>query len=391
MTYKTATIKRKLEQVLMSPFVLTGRLYGRLYPLKVKTSFFLFYSGADIGGATKVNADIAECIKGEKPLIIFSKKSKNNGYKALFEGFAIFDLREKIDNKLYHFVNFFYRGVLAEWINSAEKPVVLGGENLFFYKVIPHLKKSVTRIEVCHLDTWFPYSIGFIKLITHRVFSTIKLQHAAETLYNKNNIDKALYARLHFIENKIDIPLYTPVRNDTLQVVFIGRGAPQKRVYLIAGIAAKAKEANLPVHFSFVGDVENVFDIKQYPYCTFYGNIRDEKLMQKIYLQSDLLILTSAYEGLPLVIMYMMAYGKAVLSTAVNSIPDYIKHMENGLLITETDEDKIIEQGISFLELLVNNPQLKTTLGLKGRQMAIEKFGGEIFCRAYGALLVNNG
>jgi len=389
MTYKTALQKRKIEQVGMFPFVLAGRLYGKLFRLKNKTSYFLFYSGDDLGGATRVNIDVANCLRDKKPLIIYSKKPKNSGYKAMFQGHNILDLRHKIDNKLLHFINFFYRGVLAEWINSSDKPVVVGGENLYFYKMLPHLRKHVVRVDICHLSTWFHYTIGFIDLITWRVFSTTKLMDTLKQQYGENKLDQRYYNRLVFIENKVDIPPYQRVENETLQVLYVGRGAPQKRVYLIAAIAQQANALGLPVHFSFVGDVENVFDISKYPYCTFYGNVRDDKKMKDIYLHADMLILTSAYEGLPVAIMEMMSFGKGIISTAVDSIPDYIKHMQNGLLITETTEDKIVEQGIEFMQLLVANPQLKYQLGLTGRTMAVEKFGGEAFCNAYGQVLQN--
>ncbi|HSZ86157.1 MAG TPA: glycosyltransferase family 4 protein [Puia sp.] len=386
MTYKNTLLKRKLEFAGMLPFVLLGKLYSKIFPLNNSVSVFLFFSSADLGGAIKVNADIAQCISAKKPLIIFSKKPKNNGYLNLFEGFPILDLHKKIDNKLYHFVNFFYRGVLAGWINKSKNAIVFGGETLFFYKIIPHLKKDVARIELCHLTTWFPYSIGFIDLITHRIFSTKKLKEDAILLYKKNNIAQHFFDRLYFIENKITIPPYIEINNPKLEVVFVGRGAAQKRIHLIAAIAKKMHEMNQSVHFSFVGDVEKVMNITEYPYCTFRGNVRDEKLMNSIYQQSDVLILTSAYEGLPLVVMQMMAYGKVVLSTAVNGIPDYITHMQNGLLIFSKDEIDIVEEGVKLLQLLIENPELKFTLGKKSREIAVEKFNGELFCSEYNKL-----
>jgi glycosyltransferase involved in cell wall biosynthesis len=386
MTYKNALLKRKLEFAGMLPFVLMGKLYSTIFPLHNSTSIFLFFSSADLGGAIKVNADIAHCISAKKPLIIFSKKPKNNGYLNLFEGFPILDLHKQIDNKLYHFVNFFYRGVLAGWINKSKNAIVFGGETLFFYKIIPHLKKDVKRIELCHLDTWFPYSIGFIDLITYRIFSTKKLKEDVILQYKQNNIAQHFFDRLHFIENKINIPLYVETNNPKLEVLFVGRGAPQKRIYLIAAIAKQMNERNQPIHFSFVGDVEKVIKVDEFPYCTFYGNVKDAKLMNAIYQQSDVLILTSAYEGLPLVVMEMMAYGKVVLSTAVNGIPDYITHRQNGLLITATEEKNIMNEGVSLLELLIEEPSLKISLGKKSRQIAIQKFNGELFCSEYNEL-----
>lgn len=389
MDYKIALLKQKCESIIISPIVMLGKIWGLIAPLKKTTSVFLFFPSADLGGSVKVNADIAHCVKDKNPLIIFSKKPKNNGFKKLFEEFDVMDLHKKIDHKLYHFVNIFYRGVLAAWINRADDPVVFGGECLFFYKMLPHLKKKVRRIELCHLDTWFPYSIGFIEMITERVFSTLKLKEKVAAQYEKQNADQKFYDHLHFIENKIDIPAYQETRNQNLEVIFVGRGAPQKRVYLIAAIAREMHEKNDPAHFSFIGDVENEIPHDSFPYCTFYGNVRDEDKLNSIYQNADVLILTSSYEGLPIVVMQMMAYGKVVLSTAVNAIPDYIKHMGNGLLIKSTEENEIVNEGVRLLELLIEKPALKNELGEKSRKIAIEKFNGELFCREYQKILFN--
>ena len=273
MTYKQSIWKLRIEQALMFPFVLAGKFYGRFSPAPTKHNLFLFFPSADIGGAPQVNADITRCISDGRPLIIFSKKPRNNKFRELFkiEGIEVLDLHPYIDRKIFHFVNFFYRGVLASWINRSENPVVFGGESLFFYKVIPHLDRKVSCVELCHLDTWFPYTIGFIERIDHRIFSTLKLKEAVVALYQKNHIRRELYDRLHFIENAIDIPDYSNVTNRELEVVFIGRGSPQKRVHLAVAIARKMQEKGAPVHFSFVGDVENMISPADFPYSVFTG------------------------------------------------------------------------------------------------------------------------
>lgn len=393
MTYKKAKIKLFFEQIIMSPFVIIGKLYGSLFPLKTKHSAFLFFSNADIGGGPKVNAQIAECIKDFNPLIVFSKKANNNQFRHLFDisGIKIIDLHKYIDNKAFHFVNFFFRGVLAAWINKQEKPVVFGGETIFFYKIIPHLRKDIRCIELCHLATWLPYSIGFIDRINLRIFSTGHLKQEVEKQYKENNLEAGHFDKLYFVENSIDLEECEYIENEKLEVVFIGRGSPQKRVHLIAAIAEKMNKANDGVHFSFVGDVEKVIDVSRYPYCRFYGNVKDEALMKEIYRQSDVLLLTSAFEGLPVVVMQMMAYGKVVVSTAVNGIPDYVGHNENGLLITATAEEEIIDEGVKLLRLLIDDPTLKSSLGERSRKIAEQKFNYEIFCSNYRSLFRNEG
>src|ERR1700744_1733033 len=174
MNYRTAVIKRNFELAGMFPFVMLGKIIGRIFRLKTKHHIFLFFPSADIGGSSKVNLDVTDCIKELKPLIIFSKKPKNNQFRDLFdiEGVRILDLHKYVDNKLYHFLNFFFRGVLASWINAAEKPVVFGGESLYFYKIISHVKDEAHCVELCHLDTWFNFSQAFIEYMDYRIFSS---------------------------------------------------------------------------------------------------------------------------------------------------------------------------------------------------------------------------
>ncbi|SFP93770.1 glycosyltransferase family 4 protein [Parafilimonas terrae] len=392
MTYKTAVIKTTVERIIMFPFVLLGKLMHPFFFIKEKHGFIIFAPSADIGGSTQVNIDLCLCFAHKKPLVIFSKKPKNNQYLQQFKntGARTIDLHRYIDNKLYHFINFFYRGVIAGYINKIDKPVVVGGESLFFYKVAPFIKKDALCADICHLNTWFNYTQGLIKFLDARIFSTKKIMKDAEAIYTNNNLREEYFSRLHFIDNAIDIPPYKKISNKVLSVVYIGRGAPQKRVYLIAAIAKKMHESNMNIHFSFVGDVEKIFNPADYPFCTFYGNINDKNKMEEVYNNSDVLLLTSAYEGLPIVVMQMMAHGKVVVSTAVDAIPDYITDEENGfLLINDPDENKIVTEGVSILSKLVNNPALLEEVGNKSRQYAEKHFSRETFCKEYARVLFN--
>lgn len=389
MTYKAAIRKLWWERVGMAPFVWLGRLAGFIFPLKTKHSIFLFFPNTDIGGSPRVNAELTHFLKDKNPIIIFSKKAHNNQYRERFEveGVKILDLHRYIDNKLFHFMNFFFRGVLATWINKQPHTLVFGGESIFFYKVIPHIRKDIRAVELNHVHVWLPYTIGFIDRIDARIFSTCKLMEEVEQQYRDNNLPPHYFKKIFFIDNAIDIPFYQPANNEKLQVFYIGRGSPQKRVHLVAHIAQKVNDKNLPVQFNFVGDVSKVINQKNYPYCKFYGNVKEEEQMQRIYETADVLILTSAFEGLPVVIMQMMSYGKVVVSTAVSGIPDYIFHEQNGLLIFATAENEIIEEGVSHLERLLSDPNLRKTLGTRARKDAIDKFSRDSFEASYRKIL----
>ena len=392
MNYKKALIKRKLELIGMFPFVLLGKIAGRIFKLKTKHNVFLFYSWADIGGSIQVNIDITNCIKDAKPLIIFSKKPRNNQFRDRFdiEGVRIIDLHKYIDNKLYHFVNFFFRGVVASWINAVENPVVFGGECMFLYKIVPHIKKETITAELNHYNAWFNYTQELIQDIDYRIFSTPQIMRDCERHYRENGVPEKYFKNLYFIDNTIDIPPLVPIHNDTLEVIFVGRGSPQKRPDLAARIAQKMGEAKKNVRFSFVGDVENFIPEAAKPYCKLYGSITDKNLLNDLYLKSDVLLLTSLYEGLPIVVMEMMARGKIVVATAIDGVPDYIKHMENGFLLTAKDEATIVAQGVEYLTMVLEDRALREKLGKQSYVEAVDHFGRDKFCNIYRGILFQN-
>lgn len=389
MNLKLLNIKLILEHIIMQPFVLLGRLYAKLNPLSTKHEVFLIFPNADIGGSIQVNLDLAICLIDKNPLIIFSKKPKNNKFLAKYEGLnlSIIDLHKKIDNKVCHFVNFFYRGVIVEWACQQSVQALIGGECIFFYKIIPHLPKLIKRIEVLHVDSWLNYNIGFINEISLRVFSTKQLKEKVENQYKQNNVPNSFYSKLKFIENGLKIIDYPILPNDTMQVYYIGRGAAQKRVHLVAAIAEKIKERDIEIQFNFVGDVDKIINPALYPYCKFHGSIHDENTMNSIYQKADVLILTSAFEGLPVVVMQMMAHEKVVVSTAVNSIPNYIIHNVNGLLIDAQSEEDIINEGVNHLINLYEHPDLRISFGKRSKEIAMEKFSMEVFCKEYNQLI----
>ncbi len=390
MNYKQAKTKFLLEKLITLPFVWLGKVAGMLFPLKENTGVFLFFSNADVGGAPRVNIDISRCIEDRKPVVIFSKRPNNNLFINEFKSLnvTIIDLSSYIDNKLFHFVNFFFRGVIASWVNRNKNPVIFGGECLFFYKMLQHVKRETKRVELCHLPTWIGYTIGHIDRVDKRVFSVTSLRKQVEAQYAANGLPRFYYDRLFFTDNAIDIPPFAERYNKTMEVVFIGRGAPQKRVHLVAAIAERLHQQDAAVHFTFVGDVEAIISPDKYPYCTFLGNISDQRKMEEVYAASDVLLLTSAYEGLPVVVMKMMAYGKVVVSTAVNGIPDYIRHEENGLLIYSEEEADIVAEGAQLIQQLVYDREKLIRLGKKSFEIAKEKFSRATFCRFYRNVLL---
>ncbi|MGL5352572.1 MAG: glycosyltransferase [Clostridium sp.] len=79
----------------------------------------------------------------------------------------------------------------------------------------------------------------------------------------------------------------------------------------------------------------------------------------KFYPIIDIFFLPSLYEGLPMVILEAMAFGKPVVSMAVGSIGEVVKERETGLLIEAGNETAFVES----LKKIKNNKVLLNEYG----------------------------
>jgi glycosyltransferase involved in cell wall biosynthesis len=98
----------------------------------------------------------------------------------------------------------------------------------------------------------------------------------------------------------------------------------------------------------------------------FAGRLPEEQTLELIA-ASDILVLPSFMEGLPIVLMEAMAFGLPVVASRVAGIPELVRDAQNGLLFTPSRWDELEH----CLDRLVDNPALREYLGREGRK-AIE-------------------
>jgi glycosyltransferase involved in cell wall biosynthesis len=78
--------------------------------------------------------------------------------------------------------------------------------------------------------------------------------------------------------------------------------------------------------------------------------------------------------------MEAMACGCAIVSTATCMIPEIIEHGKNGLISNDPKELR------SFLEMLLNKPELARKLGNAARETICEKYGIQRFIDSWNNL-----
>ncbi|MFM1969521.1 MAG: hypothetical protein RL152_898 [Bacteroidota bacterium] len=394
MAYSQYLMKRKIEDLFIFPFVLLGKIISK-WVLNADSFEVLFiFPFYHTGGAEKVHLLIANTFRNKKALILFTRKSTDLRYLDAFKasGHQIIDISKYTDNKLFYWNNLVFRGVVAGLINrQTNAPIVFNGQSNFGYKLSPWINNSIKQIELIHAFCSFSWiRIPFISFYSN----TIMISHYAieehKQQYSKLGIPEKEFLKIKYITNGIQIPsgLKRKERNsDSLKVLYVGRSSAEKRVNLIGRISKQLAIENLDIKFSMVGDVQNEIDSSLQPYVHFYGAINDEANLFKIYLEHDVLIMTSLHEGFPITIMEAMTAGCIILSTPVGDIPHHVKHGQNGFLFSSTeDESKIISESIMHLKHIQHDKILQQQIANNNQQYAQKEFELSIFEQRYQSL-----
>lgn len=80
--------------------------------------------------------------------------------------------------------------------------------------------------------------------------------------------------------------------------------------------------------------------------------------------ETDIVVLPSLTEGLPLTLLEAMAFAKPIVATRVGGIPELIRHGENGLLVEPGDEEALADA----LLRLAGDRSMRERFGAVGRR-----------------------
>ncbi len=103
---------------------------------------------------------------------------------------------------------------------------------------------------------------------------------------------------------------------------------------------------------------------------SFTGVLLGEDLRDRLA-ASDVFVMASGSEGLPVSMLEAMATGLAVVVPSITGIPEVIRDGENGLLFAPADPDDLALK----LGSVISDKSLRRRLGIKARETALLRFG----------------
>jgi glycosyltransferase involved in cell wall biosynthesis len=384
-------------------------------------SILFIFPWTIMGGADKFNIDILEAIKTEPLNIhIITTEYSDNAWHDKFSPYTknFFHLYNVCEPSLHlQFIN--------EYIKANKIDTVFLSNSRKGYEVLPMIKKENADINIIDLlhgeggekdNGGFPkISTAYDKFINKRIVSNEYLKNILIKKYHINGkrievicngIDTEQWKReqtnLSIFRNTFDIK-----KTDFL-VSFMGRLSyekhPEKVVRICDLVVNKFGRKN--IKFIIAGNGELYDDLKK--------QIIKKNLQKYIYLtgvidnpsqlisESNILVLVSEVEGIPMVVLEAMSMNVPVISSNVGGVSEIISDNEDGFLFPY-NENLEINMAKNIIELEKDGqPNGETQsethnkahgsifgkISGNARKKMLEKFDMEIFKEKYITLLM---
>jgi glycosyltransferase involved in cell wall biosynthesis len=147
--------------------------------------------------------------------------------------------------------------------------------------------------------------------------------------------------RVSVVYNGVDLSRFAPRESkpssDRFIVLGVGRLTAQKNFRLFLEVAATLLRRNVPVDFRIAGTGPEEAGLRKYAEelgiaerVAFLGHVHDT---QALYTDADALLMTSKFEGTPLVILEAMAMRLPIVAPRLDGIGEILDHESDALLM----------------------------------------------------------
>ncbi|MFV1982140.1 MAG: glycosyltransferase [Thiohalomonadales bacterium] len=273
--------------------------------------------------------------------------------------------------------------------------------HLFTADTWGRLAASITRVPciittVHSTNTWKGTIHRFVdqvlSLITDRVVACS--EEVANVLIASFKISRK---RIEIISNGIDFNRFEAVKlttireidslaSDITKMVVIGRLHPAKGHLDLIKAITHIKAGNTKFHVFLVGEGElkdqiitNCIESNINENVTLMGQRTD---IPEILAKTDIFIMPSHWEGLPMALLEAMAMSMPVIATRVGGIPDVIENGVNGFLIDKSDDVELANKMVK----LINDKELRSAFGNEAKKTVIENYSAKNASEKYELL-----
>lgn len=202
---------------------------------------------------------------------------------------------------------------------------------------------------------------------------------------------------LHWIPYGINIDVFKPIPKREVrqalglpvqaQVVLFGASSLTDRrkgaLYLRQALQELARLGMNNIVLLTVGSGNLSPDGSNLPYpVQSLGMISNDQLLAACYSAADVYVLPTLADNLPMAVIESMACGTPVISFQVGGVPETVRHMETGYLVTYQDP---VDLAIGIQRLLKDST-LRSKMGLLCRKVAEQEYSEKLQTNRYTEL-----
>ena len=200
----------------------------------------------------------------------------------------------------------------------------------------------------------FKYIDKVISITPWEIDTLLKYSEKEKIRIIPNGVDKILFKKI----SKNNFKKKNKIKEKYL-VLFFGRLNPTKGSEVLARTAIEITKKRKDIAFVWVGPDEGKAEevkklIKPHKNMQYLGPIKGKEKIAEMFQASDVYVMPSYREGLPLTLFEGMASGLPIVASPVNGIPFEMQERENGFFSDYGDIESLEKNIIK----LIDNPKL---------------------------------
>ncbi len=193
---------------------------------------------------------------------------------------------------------------------------------------------------------------------------------------HRDHWSKLLYVPLGIDPAEFAPSAGTQKDSSTPRLLCVGRLSEEKGQALLLEAVAALSARGVAVRLHLVGDGPDRQWLEQQArqlgvlsQVVFEGWI-DQPALMALYSKTDIFVLSSLAEGIPMVLMEAMALEKPCVAPCIAGIPELIEHGVSGLLFSVADVEDLADK----IRTLVESAELRQQMGRRARETVVRDY-----------------
>jgi colanic acid/amylovoran biosynthesis glycosyltransferase len=278
---------------------------------------------------------------------------------------------------------------------------------LFYFLEAGILAGQIKKRQISHLHNHFPDSSGSVAMLAAELgnFTFSFTMHGPYIFFEPyrwrldEKIKRSLFVacisyycrsqgmvfaptdkwnRMHIIHCGIDPALFQPVNHQESgkRLLFVGRLAAAKGLPILLESLVSLKRSHPEILLTVVGDGPDRVELEQTTAklglsenVNFVG-YKSQAEVRSYIQQSDLFVMSSFAEGIPVVLMEAMAAALPVVATQIAGISELVENGVNGYLVPPGDAVTLADR----VAKLLADHQLRNKFGIAGKAKVEQEF-----------------